>query len=171
MKFVVLSNSVGPSRPYAASRQPLIFPDHHSSNQNLVQALDNCKSPNGFTETSKRNANGVPANKTIKRHVSRLSISKLAGGTYNASKSFPTYSGYGDARMKVKVHHCRKLKENTNVDHYKGDTSNIDLLDYHQTDPVPSSKTSIKHGPIQHDVPLMPYIPKPPPPEPNDHLH
>ncbi|KAF5806515.1 hypothetical protein HanXRQr2_Chr05g0222331 [Helianthus annuus] len=83
------------------------------------------------------------------------------------SSSFP---GYGDASMEVKVHNCRKLKENMNVDHYdQGNAGNIDLLDYRPTDPVPSSKASVRHGPIQHDAPLVPYIPKPPPPEPNDH--
>ncbi|KAK9080246.1 hypothetical protein SSX86_001922 [Deinandra increscens subsp. villosa] len=77
--------------------------------------------------------------------------------------------GYEDARMKVKVHNedaRMKVKKSMNVDHYEGDASHITLLDYHQTDPVPSSKTSIRHGPIQHDVPLMPYIPKPPSPGP-----
>ncbi|KAI3683972.1 hypothetical protein L1987_84489 [Smallanthus sonchifolius] len=115
MKFAVLSNSVGPSRPYAASRQPLIFPDHQSSNQKLVHALDNCKSPNGFTETAKSNANGVPANKTIERHVSRLSISKLAGGTDNASKSVPTYSD------KISNYRDGDIMEKTRV------SSNIEL--------------------------------------------
>ncbi|KAI3826025.1 hypothetical protein L1987_00066 [Smallanthus sonchifolius] len=115
MKFAVLSNSVGPSRPYAASRQQLIFPDHHSSNQNLVHALDNCKSQNGFTETSKSNANGVPANKTIEQHVSRLSISKMAGGTDNASKSVPTYSD------KINNYRDGDIMEKTRV------SSNIEL--------------------------------------------
>ncbi|KAL8244320.1 hypothetical protein R6Q59_010578 [Mikania micrantha] len=86
------------------------------------------------------------------------------------------FSGYGDAN-KVNFHRFRKLKAshlygsnnsvNTNVDNLEGKTSNIDLLDYHQTDPVPSSKASIRHGPIQHDVPLLPYIPEPPSPDSN----
>ncbi|KAK1407550.1 hypothetical protein QVD17_39169 [Tagetes erecta] len=81
-----------------------------------------------------------------------------------------SFYSFPDARMKLKkVHNCRKLKEKPNIDPYEGKASSIDLLDYHGTDPVPSSKTSIRHGPIQHDVPLMPYIPKPPPPEPNNH--
>ncbi|KAI7753699.1 hypothetical protein M8C21_025503 [Ambrosia artemisiifolia] len=63
-----------------------------------------------------------------------------------------------------------KVKENINADHYdQGNASNIDLLDYRPIDPVPSSKASIRHGPIQHDVPLVPYIPKPPPSATNDH--
>ncbi|KAL1564754.1 hypothetical protein AAHA92_07056 [Salvia divinorum] len=38
------------------------------------------------------------------------------------------------------------------------------LEDYHSIDPIPSSTTSIRDGPIQHDTPLMPYIPEPSPP-------
>ena len=45
-----------------------------------------------------------------------------------------------------------------------GDESNIDLQDYHRINPVPSSKASIRPGPIQHGTPLGPYIPKDPPP-------
>ncbi|KAE8725748.1 QWRF motif-containing protein 2-like [Hibiscus syriacus] len=58
----------------------------------------------------------------------------------------------------------RKLKENGyNLSNEK--RSEVDLEDYrHHIDPVPSSKASIKHGPIEHGTPLMPYIPKPPPP-------
>lgn len=41
---------------------------------------------------------------------------------------------------------------------------NVNLDDYHPIDPVPSSKTSIKPGPIQHGTPLNPYIPRPSPP-------
>ncbi|XVE55778.1 hypothetical protein DITRI_Ditri03aG0184800 [Diplodiscus trichospermus] len=42
--------------------------------------------------------------------------------------------------------------------------SKVDLEDYHPIDPVPSSKASIKPGPIEHGSPLIPYIPKPSPP-------
>ncbi|XP_042057909.1 uncharacterized protein LOC121802331 isoform X2 [Salvia splendens] len=38
------------------------------------------------------------------------------------------------------------------------------LEDYCPIDPIPSSTTSIRHGPIQHGTPLMPYIPEPSPP-------
>ncbi|CAN4122575.1 unnamed protein product [Withania somnifera] len=49
------------------------------------------------------------------------------------------------------------------------DAGKINLEDYrHPMDPVPSSKASVRPGPIQHGTPLMPYIPKqPPPPPPN----
>nr|XP_043608644.1 uncharacterized protein LOC122580437 [Erigeron canadensis] len=80
----------------------------------------------------------------------------------------PSFPRHEEASIKLNVHKCRKLKENMNADPYEGNASNIDLLDYHKIDPVPSSKAAIKHGPVQHDVPLMPYIPKPPSPEPND---
>ncbi|KAH9695214.1 hypothetical protein KPL71_022672 [Citrus sinensis] len=40
----------------------------------------------------------------------------------------------------------------------------INLEDYHQIDPVPSSSAAVTSGPIEHGSPLMPYIPKLPPP-------
>ncbi|KAK5831917.1 Centrosomal protein [Gossypium arboreum] len=43
--------------------------------------------------------------------------------------------------------------------------SNVDVDDYDPIDPVPSSKASIKPGPIEHGSPLIPYIPKPSPPD------
>lgn len=45
-----------------------------------------------------------------------------------------------------------------------GDAGNLNLDDYHPIDPVPSSKASIKPGPIEHGTPLNPFIPKRPPP-------
>ncbi|XP_065847231.1 uncharacterized protein [Euphorbia lathyris] len=56
----------------------------------------------------------------------------------------------------------RKLKEksyNPSIDH-------MNLEDYNPIDPVPSSKASIKPGPIEHGTPLNPYIPKRSPPSP-----
>ncbi|KAJ3673944.1 hypothetical protein LUZ60_005936 [Juncus effusus] len=38
--------------------------------------------------------------------------------------------------------------------------------DYPHVDPTPSSKASIKHGPIEHGTPLMPFIPQPVPSPP-----
>ncbi|MCD7448433.1 hypothetical protein HAX54_041924 [Datura stramonium] len=44
----------------------------------------------------------------------------------------------------------------------------VNLEDYrHPMDPVPSSKASVRPGPIQHGTPLMPYIPKQPAPPPS----
>ena len=47
----------------------------------------------------------------------------------------------------------------------KRDAGSVNLEDYDPIDPVPSSKTSISSGPIQHGTPLMPFIPKPSPPD------
>ncbi|MCD9637710.1 hypothetical protein HAX54_021147 [Datura stramonium] len=46
----------------------------------------------------------------------------------------------------------------------EGDSRNLNLEDYRPIDPAPSSKASIRAGPIEHGTPLMPYIPKPSPP-------
>ncbi|XP_028092577.1 uncharacterized protein LOC114292750 [Camellia sinensis] len=59
----------------------------------------------------------------------------------------------------------RKLKENgyaSSTD--KSNAGSVNLEDYNPIDPVPSSKASLRPGPIQHGTPLMPYIPKPSPP-------
>ncbi|XP_016571484.1 uncharacterized protein LOC107869459 isoform X4 [Capsicum annuum] len=63
----------------------------------------------------------------------------------------------------------RKLQDNgygpSTVD--EGEAGKINLEDYrHPMDPVPSSKASVRPGPIEHGTPLMPYIPKQPPPPP-----
>lgn len=52
---------------------------------------------------------------------------------------------------------------------HHGKPGSINLEDYRPMDPVPSSKASVRPGPIQHGTPLMPYIPKPSPPLPPDH--
>ncbi|CAI9115942.1 OLC1v1016960C2 [Oldenlandia corymbosa var. corymbosa] len=56
----------------------------------------------------------------------------------------------------------RKLKEHRATG--KAAPGHDELEDYRPIDPVPSSKASIRPGPIQHGTPLMPYIPKPSPP-------
>ncbi|KAL3505067.1 hypothetical protein ACH5RR_034908 [Cinchona calisaya] len=61
----------------------------------------------------------------------------------------------------------RKLKEHTASTHDKDDSGDAELEDYRPIDPVPSSKASIRPGPVQHGTPLMPYIPKPSPPPGN----
>ncbi|XP_019156598.1 PREDICTED: uncharacterized protein LOC109153215 isoform X2 [Ipomoea nil] len=55
----------------------------------------------------------------------------------------------------------RKLKD---ASAYDGDGGKAYTDDYGPIDPVPSSKASVKPGPIQHGTPLMPYIPIPSPP-------
>ncbi|PSS19713.1 Neuronal tyrosine-phosphorylated phosphoinositide-3-kinase [Actinidia chinensis var. chinensis] len=60
----------------------------------------------------------------------------------------------------------RKLKEMGHTSSPdKHDAGSVNLEDYDPIDPVPSSKTSISSGPIQHGTPLMPFIPKPSPPD------
>lgn len=46
----------------------------------------------------------------------------------------------------------------------KSNAGNVNLDDYHPIDPVPSSKTSVRPGPIEHGTPVIPYIPRPSPP-------
>lgn len=53
------------------------------------------------------------------------------------------------------------------MDHPREDAAvegDFHLEDYRPIDPIPSSTASIRSGPIQHGIPLMPYIPKPSPP-------
>lgn len=61
----------------------------------------------------------------------------------------------------------RKLKVQRKMDHPREDAAvegDFHLDDYRPIDPIPSSTASIRSGPIQHGIPLMPYIPKPSPP-------
>uniref|UniRef100_A0A803NJP7 Uncharacterized protein n=1 Tax=Cannabis sativa TaxID=3483 RepID=A0A803NJP7_CANSA len=80
------------------------------------------------------------------------------------SDSMGYHHGDGSTVIPIK---SRKLKETSYKPKAKEteDEPTIDLQDYHPIDPVPSSKTSIKHGPIQHGTPVIPYIPKPSPPD------
>ncbi|PSS31477.1 Unconventional myosin-VIIb like [Actinidia chinensis var. chinensis] len=73
-----------------------------------------------------------------------------------------TLTHFGEA-MSV-VARNRKLKENGFASSTTSDMGSVNLEDYRPIDPVPSSKASIRPGPIQHGTPLMPYIPKPSPP-------
>ncbi|KAL3732962.1 hypothetical protein ACJRO7_022479 [Eucalyptus globulus] len=65
---------------------------------------------------------------------------------------------------------CRKLKEDWHIPstHAKENTGKANLEDYGPIDPVPSSKASIRPGPIDHGTPVMPFIPKPSPPSPTE---
>ncbi|KAK2452620.1 hypothetical protein QL285_000396 [Trifolium repens] len=72
----------------------------------------------------------------------------------------------GDKTTSIAV--TRKLKENihtikSNEKINKGNQVTLD--DYNPINPSPStSKHNVHPGPIQHGAPLMPFIPKPPPP-------
>ncbi|XP_062098833.1 uncharacterized protein LOC133804706 [Humulus lupulus] len=72
---------------------------------------------------------------------------------------------HGDGSTVISVI-SRKLKETSYEPKTKEtkDKPTMDLEDYHPIDPVPSSKASIKPGPIEHGTPIIPYIPKPSPP-------
>ncbi|KAF5181171.1 Dna-directed rna polymerase [Thalictrum thalictroides] len=75
---------------------------------------------------------------------------------------FPAYED--SATM---VTHNRKLKEKVVLNTKKrGNSENFNVEDYHIIDPVPSSKATIRHKPIAHGSPLMPFIPKPAPAAP-----
>ncbi|XP_058756056.1 uncharacterized protein LOC131629274 [Vicia villosa] len=61
----------------------------------------------------------------------------------------------------------RKLKENVNriKSNEKGDTGDrVRLEDYNPIDPIPGGAKNVNPGPIEHGTPLMPFIPKSPPP-------
>ncbi|XP_028056190.1 uncharacterized protein LOC114260305 isoform X3 [Camellia sinensis] len=71
---------------------------------------------------------------------------------------------HGD-NMTVKTR-GRKLKENCHASITdKSNSGSIKLEDYNPIDLGPSSKASVRPGPIQYGTPLMPYIPKPSPPD------
>ncbi|KAK9023428.1 hypothetical protein V6N11_003648 [Hibiscus sabdariffa] len=85
--------------------------------------------------------------------------------TFFCSSSIPgmEFLQHGDG-TRVTGTTSRKLKE-IGDSPSNGKQRNVDMDDYHPIDPVPSSKASIKPGPIEHGSPLIPYIPKPPPPD------
>ncbi|KAJ8773284.1 hypothetical protein K2173_028461 [Erythroxylum novogranatense] len=88
----------------------------------------------------------------------------------NLTRSTTTLSTAGvDFSSRTKMADTsRKLKEkgHNRVTESKNN-HNVNLEDYNPIDPVPSSKASIKPGPIEHGTPLNPYIPKPSPPAPS----
>eukprot|EP01018_Ginkgo_biloba_P014597 Gb_39297 [translate_table: standard] len=69
----------------------------------------------------------------------------------------------------------RKLQEGSydpSSINFRRDLSELNLKDYRLVDPAPSSRTSIKSGPIEHNAPLIPWIiTQPPPPSPPQHFH
>lgn len=56
---------------------------------------------------------------------------------------------------------------NQNSIDYRRSLFDIDLKDYQSVDPVPSSRTTIRSGPIEHNAPLNPWIISHPPPPPH----
>ncbi|KAL8030073.1 hypothetical protein ABFX02_14G264300 [Erythranthe guttata] len=69
---------------------------------------------------------------------------------------------------------CRKAKttitikrrnlNKVNIGEEDNNNNNVQLEDYGVIDPVPSTTTSVRPGPIQHGTPLLPFIPEPSPP-------
>ncbi|CAI0451735.1 unnamed protein product [Linum tenue] len=64
----------------------------------------------------------------------------------------------------------RKLQEDSKSEQHSAEEAAagdvVGLEDYRPIDPVPSSKASVKPGPIEHGTPLNPFIPRSPPPTP-----
>ncbi|CAL1410616.1 unnamed protein product [Linum trigynum] len=64
----------------------------------------------------------------------------------------------------------RKLQEDSKSEQHSAEEEAagdvVGLEDYRPIDPVPSSKASVKPGPIEHGTPLNPFIPRSPPPTP-----
>ncbi|CAB4266223.1 unnamed protein product [Prunus armeniaca] len=90
-----------------------------------------------------------------------LNVSSSRNG--NSYPDF-VFNHTGDGPKRIAI--SRKFKENgyTPSTQKKGNVRNVNLDDYHPIDPSPSSKASIKPGPIEHGTPIIPYIPKPLPP-------
>ncbi|KAL2505831.1 Uncharacterized protein Adt_21452 [Abeliophyllum distichum] len=97
----------------------------------------------------------------------------LGSSSNMGSSSIPGMIFAGRSNAMTSITKGRKLKDNSHStptfdEVYTGDVS---LEDYRPIDPVPSSKSRIHHGTIQHGTPLMPYIPRPAPPPPSRPKH
>ncbi|KAL7154971.1 hypothetical protein ABFS83_03G040900 [Erythranthe nasuta] len=82
------------------------------------------------------------------------------GGGKGSITSNPGMVSMGSDDAMTLMWKSRKLTNNNDRDK----EGHVELEDYRPIDPVPSSKASVRPGPIQHGTPLMPYIPKPSPP-------
>ncbi|CAK8569460.1 unnamed protein product [Lathyrus sativus] len=84
-------------------------------------------------------------------------------GTITSPSWLPDLVGTKRADETTPVAVSRKLKENV-----KSDTGDrVSLEDYNPVDPTPGGdQKDVKPGPIEHGTPLMPFIPKSPPPKP-----
>ncbi|KAJ8537874.1 hypothetical protein K7X08_014414 [Anisodus acutangulus] len=92
------------------------------------------------------------------------SVSYGKGGTSSTPGKSSLNWPWNELTMTIK---SRKLQGN-GYGPSTDDAGKINLEDYrHPMDPVPSSKASVRPGPIQHGTPLMPYIPKLPAPPPS----
>ncbi|KAJ8485421.1 hypothetical protein OPV22_017906 [Ensete ventricosum] len=93
---------------------------------------------------------------------SSISISIAAGSASideGATTAMPIHGG----RVTMVITH-RKMEVNSYiVGAIKStrDSMSMNVEDYPGFDPAPSSKATIKTGPIEHGIPLMPYVPRP----------
>ncbi|XP_047952163.1 uncharacterized protein LOC125197465 isoform X3 [Salvia hispanica] len=104
------------------------------------------------------------------RNLGFLFMLLLIGAAASLYLSFPskekTIIDPGSMNVMALTTKRRKVKQQ-GIDH-PSKVADVEgsahLEDYHPIDPTPSSTASIRHGPIQHGTPLMPYIPEPSPP-------
>ncbi|XP_050943834.1 uncharacterized protein LOC103493594 isoform X2 [Cucumis melo] len=87
-----------------------------------------------------------------------FSSSEMAPNNLHVESNEYLFATPSNRKMKLQDSEQRKTRKNVRV----GD---VNLYDYHPIDPVPSSKRSIKHGPIEHGSPLIPHMPNPSPPD------
>ncbi|NP_001142708.2 uncharacterized protein LOC103632076 [Zea mays] len=86
----------------------------------------------------------------------------LVGIASNARSIKNTDPGHGSIDL-----NDRKLKERYTFTIRKTrGLENVRTDDYQPVDPSPSSKATIRPGPIEHGAPLLPYVPRYPPPPP-----
>ncbi|CAL9160146.1 unnamed protein product [Musa hybrid cultivar] len=100
----------------------------------------------------------IPLLLNISLNGSSGSASTDEGGT----TAMPMHGG----RVTTVITH-RKLEVNSYIAgaiRSTKDSTSMNVEDYPSFDPAPSSKATIKTGPIEHGIPLMPYIPRPTPP-------
>ncbi|XP_064958029.1 uncharacterized protein LOC135608899 [Musa acuminata AAA Group] len=96
---------------------------------------------------------------------SSISIS-IAAGSASTDEGGTTAMPMHGGRVKTVITH-RKLEVNSYIAgaiRTTKDSTSMNVEDYPSFDPAPSSKATIKTGPIEHGIPLMPYIPRPTPP-------
>ncbi|KAI5393256.1 uncharacterized protein LOC127092362 [Lathyrus oleraceus] len=91
----------------------------------------------------------------------------IFSGTTTGASWFADLVGtkYVDETTPIAV--SRKLKENVKriKGNEKGDIGDrVSLEDYNPIDPTPGGAKNVNAGPIEHGTPLMPFIPKSPPP-------
>uniref|UniRef100_A0A8R7UAY2 Uncharacterized protein n=1 Tax=Triticum urartu TaxID=4572 RepID=A0A8R7UAY2_TRIUA len=103
-----------------------------------------------------------------RRSVLALLVVAFVGGNLLLGASFSARNpDYGTAEL-----NGRRLKESgQDVTNRKTrDLQDVKADDYQPIDPSPSSKASIRPAPIEHGTPLLPYVPRypPPPGQPKD---